>query len=473
VEFVLVIAVLGAAFGMLAGWWLGTELAQLYARFFRFPHLLFSRDPAVYGLSALLSLAAAVAGALKSAMQAASLSPAVAMSPPSPPRYRKLLRGAVEIGPIVGQAAVMNIRHLAHWPWRTAGGILGVGLAVAILVGSLWSFGSVRYIIDVTFNRSERQDASIQFPAALPMSALHAVARMPGVLQAEPFRAVATEASFGSLKRRVVLMGKLQGAELSRMLDERLRVVTMPEKGLVISSALAKALGARRGDVLRFRVFEGRRQTIALPVSAIVEGYFGLGAYMEMGELNAAMQEGAMVSGVNLTLDDNQQQDWFAQLKRTPATRFVALQKTAERKFKETLAENLSIMMTVYVVFGAIIAFGVIYNFARISLSEQGREMASLRVLGFTRAEVSSLLIAEIAIVVLAAQPVGWLVGYGFAHLMVRGFSTELYRVPAIIEADVYAYASLTVMAAAAISVFIVRRRIDRLDMIAVLKTRE
>jgi putative ABC transport system permease protein len=180
-----------------------------------------------------------------------------------------------------------------------------------------------------------------------------------------------------------------------------------------------------------------------------------------------------MISGVNVTLDAQQQSSWFALLKQMPATRFVALQKTAERKFKETLAENLSVMMTVYLTLGAIIAFGVVYNFARISLSEQGREMASLRVLGFTRGEVSSLLVAEIAIVVLAAQPLGWLVGYGFAQAMVRGFTTELYRVPMVVERSVYAYASLTVIAAAVVSVLIVRRRIDRLDMIAVLKTRE
>ena len=145
----------------------------------------------------------------------------------------------------------------------------------------------------------------------------------------------------------------------------------------------------------------------------------------------------------------------------------------ALQRFRDTLAQNITIMVTVYASLAAIIAFGVVYNFARISLSEQGREMASLRVLGFTRGEVSGLLLGELAVVVIVAQPLGWLIGYGFAWAMVTGFTSELYRVPLVVNREVYAWASLIVLAAAIVSGLVVRRRIDRLDMIEVLKTRE
>jgi putative ABC transport system permease protein len=115
----------------------------------------------------------------------------------------------------------------------------------------------------------------------------------------------------------------------------------------------------------------------------------------------------------------------------------------------------------------------VVYNFARISLSEQGRELASLRVLGFHKGEVSAILLMELAVLTLLAQPAGWILGYGFAYAIALGFESELYRVPLVVERSVYGWATLVVLWSALISALIVRRRIDRLDLIEVLKTRE
>ena len=126
-------------------------------------------------------------------------------------------------------------------------------------------------------------------------------------------------------------------------------------------------------------------------------------------------------------------------------------------RFRETIAENITIMITVYVALAAIIAVGVVYNFARISLSEQGRELASLRVLGFTRAEVASVLLLELTAIVLFAQPLGWLIGYWIGVAMVAAFSSDLYRVPFVVGRDVYAWASLVVCASAFVSAFAVR----------------
>jgi putative ABC transport system permease protein len=472
-EFVTVIAIVGAIIGMVAGTWLGSDLAELYARFYRFPSLIFSKDVQIYGIAVLAALLAALGGAVQSAYAAARLPPAIAMAPPQPARYHKLITGVFDFARFLPQSALINVRHLAHWPWRTGGAVLGVALAVAVLVGSLWSFGSIRYLIDVTFNRSDRQDASIFFPTAEPMSAVFSVARLPGVLRAEPFRTIAVEISFGSKKRRVALTGRPANANLSQVLDRNLQAVPMPESGIVLSSALADILGAARGDTVQLELLEGERKTISVPVATVIQAYFGLSAYMDINALNSKLGEASMVSGVNMNIDSAEQSRLYAILKQMPATRYVTFQKAALRKFQETMAENIYTMMTVYISFGAIIAFGVVYNFARISLSEQGREMASLRVLGFTRAEVSSLLITELAIVVLLAQPLGWLIGYGFAQAMAKAFETEVYRVPAIIGREVYAYASIVVCTAALVSALIVRRRIDKLDMVAVLKTRE
>jgi putative ABC transport system permease protein len=271
----------------------------------------------------------------------------------------------------------------------------------------------------------------------------------------------------------VSILGKPAGAKLSRVLDPDLRPMAMPEAGLILSEALAEALQIRTGDLVTVAFLEGARQTVILPVSGISLGYVGLGAAMEITALNRAVGEGAVISGVNLQLDPAAQDDFYAAATAAPKTGFVTVMALTVGRFRETLAENITVMITVYVGLAGIIAVGVVYNFARIALSEQGRELASLRVLGFTKAEVSGILFTELATIVLLAQPLGWVIGYGIGLGMVMAFSSDLYRVPFVIGRDVYATASLVVLAAALASAWAVRWRINTLDMIEVLKTRE
>lgn len=472
VEFVLLIAVGGILIGFAAGAWLGVGLAGMYARFFAFPYLVFTRDPQLYALAALITLAAAVAGALYAVRSVVRLPPAVAMAPPAPAAYRARmgwLRNLLRLR----QTGVMVARHLMRWPFRTASSTLGVAMAVAILVASLWSFGSIERMIDITFFRSERHDAQIVFAAPEPQRAVFAVRGLPGVIATEPFRQVTARISHRGWSKTLAITGRPTKPQLSRVLDPDLRPMTLPEAGLILSEALANALRVRPGDFVTVEVQEGRRPTVTLPVSGVSVGYVGLGAAMEIGALNRLMGEGAMVSGVSLQLDRTREAAFYAAAKAAPKTELVSVTSLMLERFRATLAENITVMVTVYVGLAGIIAIGVVYNFSRIALSEQGRELASLRVLGFTNREVSSVLFGELAAVVLLAQPLGWLVGYGIARAMVAAFSSDLYRVPFVVGREVYAVASLVVCAAALASAGAIRRRIDKLDMIEVLKTRE
>jgi putative ABC transport system permease protein len=472
VEFVLAIAAIGVVIGAAAGGWLGAGLAQLYARFFSFPFLIFTRNPQIYALAAGIAVASAVAGALFAVRVVLAFPPSVAMSPPAPADYRARMGGLRRLLAL-RQTGVMVMRHLFRWPLRTASGAFGVAMAVAILVASLWSFGSINHMIDITFTRAERHDALVAFGAPEPARALFAARQLPGVLAAEPFRAVAARISHRALSRKLSIVGKPETPALSRVLTPDLYPMAMPETGIILSEALAEALAVRPGDGVTVEFLEGARRTVVLPVSGLSVGYVGLGAAMEITALNRAMGEGAVISGVALQVDVARQDAFFAAAKATPKTGFVAVTALTVARFKETLAENITVMITVYVGLAAIIAIGVVYNFARIALSEQGRELASLRVLGFTRAEVAAIIFGELATVVLLAQPFGWLIGYFIALGMVQAFSSDLYRVPFVIGPEVYVAASLVVCAAALASAWAVRRRINSLDMVEVLKTRE
>ncbi|MCZ8336380.1 MAG: FtsX-like permease family protein [Rhodobacteraceae bacterium] len=471
-EFVLLIAAGGILVGFAAGAWLGAGLAQLYARFFSFPFLVFGTDPRVYGLAALVTALAATAGALQSLRSVLALPPAVAMAPSAPADYRGRQPGVFRAIPM-RQTGRMVARHLWHWPIRTASSVLGMAMAVAILVASLWSFGSIDHMIHVTFGLAERQDAKMVFTTPEPMRAVADLRHMPGVMVAEPFRIIPAKLVNGPRSKRVAVEGRPADARLSRVLSPDLRPMPMPDTGLILSDALAEALALRTGDRVEVRFLDGRRSVVNLPVSGISVGFMGLGATMELSALSRAAGEGTLISGANLMLDATATPNFFAAAAAAPKTGFLNVTDLTVSRFRATLAENITLMITVYVTLAAIIAMGVVYNFSRIALSEQGRELASLRVLGFTRTEVASVILLELAVVVLLAQPLGWLIGHGIGLAMVAAFSSDLYRVPFVMGREVYATASLIVLGAAVLSALAIRGRIDRLDLIAVLKTRE
>ncbi len=472
-KFVAVITVIGIVIGAVAGTLLGIGLTKLYGEFYRFPFLIFQKDASVYVIATAVTFTASILGALKAVASVVRLPPAVAMAPPAPDRYRRLSGLPLDRWLGLSRIGVMAFRHLAHRPGRTASAIFGVALSVAVLVASLWTFPAVAYMINVTFYLAERQDASISFGDERRYRALFEASRLPGVLSAEPFRTVQARIRHGHVERRIGISGKPANGDLSRVLDSDLRTVPIPAHGLAVSDMLARLLDVRVGDIVEIDLLDGDRRTVELPVAAIVEGYLGLSAYMELEALNRVMREGAMISGVHIAYDTAGEDAFFAAIKKRPATNFIALQRISVQKFRDTVAENILIMVFVYVAFASIIAVGVVYNAARISLSERGRELASLRVLGFTRGEVSRVLLTELSVVTLAAQPLGWLIGFLFAFAMVKGFETELYRIPFVVTSDVYAGSSLVVIIAAIVSALAVRRRIDRLDLIEVLKTRE
>lgn len=473
VKLVLLITLVGLVIGVVVGALLGQSLTRLYGNFFRFPVLVFQYDPDIYAIAAAVSSSAAILGALKAVLEVLKLSPAVAMQPPVPPRYRNVLPAWLTLPRISSQITVMAFRHMIRLPVRAGLTMLGLALAIALLVTALLSFDSVERMIEIAFHRTDRQQATITFAEPRGPAVVQAVERLPGVLRVEPMRSASVRLSHGARSRKLSIVGKPKDMDLSRVLDLSLAPVRLPETGLVLGDRVAEILAVKRGDMVEVEVLEGKRGTAMVPVTDIIQSYFGLMVFMDMGALDALLDEGPRISSVHLSFDTAQSEALFGAIKRTPVIASIGLQRHALAKFRETLAQNINYMVTVYVTLAILIAFGIVYNAARIQLSERARELASLRVLGFTRGEVSRVLLTELTILTLAAVPVGWTIGYGFGWLLIQAFSSDLYRAPFTIETATYAKAALVVLAAAAVSAMIVRRRIDRLDLVAVLKTRE
>jgi putative ABC transport system permease protein len=242
---------------------------------------------------------------------------------------------------------------------------------------------------------------------------------------------------------------------------------------VVLTKKLAETLGVKVGDLLTIEVMEGARPVRQIAVSGSVDDLIGMSAYMDLRALNRLMNEGGTISGLHLMVDEDALPELYARLKRTPAVRSVVIPGALLANFNKTIGRTVGTSTGILIFFACIIAFGVIYNGARIALSERGRELASLRVLGFTRREVAVMLLGEQSVLVLLALPTGWTLGYGLSWLITRSIDTELMRLPLIISGKTIAQASLIILGAAFLSGLLVARRIRRLDLIEVLKTRE
>ena len=473
VKFVALVVLTGIIIGGVAGTWLGLRVTALFGDFFHFPFLVFSIAPDLYLIAGALSAVAAIVGALRALRDVVKLAPAVAMQPPAPAVYRHFLPASVRLDRFVSQPTLMMLRGISRHPVRACLTTLGMSLATAILIVSLFTRDTMEQLIDVTYFLADRQDATISFTEKRVDNVVVQVARLPGVLAAEPFREVPVRIRHGNVERRITISGRPANSDLRRIIDPDLTPVILPENCLAVSGMLARILGVGTGDIVEIDVLDGARRTVTLPIAALVEDYFGIRGMMEIGALGRLMREAPVVNSVNLSLDEGQAAEFYAAVKSMPTVSGLALMRVSLANFREAVALLITTMASIYTGLAAVIAFGVVYNNARISLSEQARELASLRVLGFTRGEVLRILLLELAILTLIAQPPGWAMGYGLAWIMKTNLAGELMRVRLVVEHSTYVTASAIVVMAAVASAAVIRDRINKLDLVAVLKTRD
>ncbi|HVZ39119.1 MAG TPA: FtsX-like permease family protein [Candidatus Kapabacteria bacterium] len=472
-EFALSAVLVGAALGTGLGMWLGLGLTKVYTNYYRFPILTYVAGPDVIAWAIIIAGGAALIGALSAVRRAAKLPPAEAMRPALPQRFTA---GPVErlgLTRFMAANTRMVVRNLERNPLKAFLSILGIALSVAILITGSFSYDAISYMNDLQFQTIEREDVTVVFNSGLSASAAHDLLNLPGVIRAEPFRSVPVRMRAMNHVRQLALQGLPGGSDLRRIVDSERRRRTLPPEGVVLTDNLAQLLGVRVGDSVAVEVLEGDRSTRRLMVTGTVNELLGTAGYMEITALNRLMREQGTISGAYLAVDGKQAPELYEKLKRTPAVAGVVVRRASLESFEKTIAESQNISRFAIVVFAGVIAFGVVYNSARISLSERGREMASLRVLGFSKAEVALMLLGEQAILTLLAIPLGFGLGYLFAASISASASSDLYRIPAVIAPATYARAAIMVVMASLFSALLVRRRLYQLDLVDVLKTRE
>jgi putative ABC transport system permease protein len=469
----LVVLVWGAAMGVPLGWWLGVNLAEMYTHFFRFPQLTFELDPLAVVSSMTVASVAAMGGVAQAVARAIRIRPAAAMQPEPPAVYRVSVLERLGIGQLLAPTTRMMLRHLERRPLASGLSVLGISLGAAVMVLGMFVGDAVEHLATFQFTQVQRFDRSLVFVEPVGRDAVAELRGLPGVQGVEPFRVVAATLRYGQSERRQEIMALEPGGSLFRILDMHGRMHQPRSDGLLLSRRLAELLGATLGDAIEVDLLEGRRRTTQLVVAGLVDDMVGTSAWVPGEVLQHLLHEGPRFSGAFLAIDEAAATSIDGRLADSPRVAgFVSRQRQLDT-FRETIAQTLLRMRTVNTLFAVVIACGVVATTARQSVIERSRDLASLRVLGYTRREVAAVLIGEQAILTLAAVPLGLLLGLGFVHVTTWGYDTDLFRVPAIVHPRTYAVSAATVFLAALLTSGIVRRLLDRLDLVAVLKVRD
>lgn len=463
----------GTLIGIGVGSWLGEGLAKLYEQFFRFPSLEFQLSPSILLGACAVSLGSAIAGAWLAVRGVVRMQPAEAMRPERPASFHRGLLEWIGLNELLPLPARMIARNLQRRPVKALLTVLGLGMAISVLLISRYFTDTMEYLMRVQFDLVQRENATAVFQEPKTLAARHALSRLPGVLRVEPFRVVPVRLRNEHRSYRIAIQGLVENSEMHALIDQELREIALPPQGLVLTRKLAEILHVEPGDAVRVEVMEGERPVREVRVIALVDELVGLAAYMNLDALNHLMQEGRVISGSYLRVDPLAAETLYRQLKQTPVVNSVAVREAMIESFEKTIAENMAASVGILSVFAAVIAFSMVYNSARIALSERAHELASLRVLGFTKPEVAVILIGEQMVLTLAAIPAGFAIGLGLCELMASWLDSELYRFPVVLTRDSYVYSVLILLLASLFSGALSVRGVLRLDLLRALKTRE
>ena len=472
-QLVLIITALGVIAGILSGRWLGQGLGNIYMDFFHFPYLDYRLENNTMALAFFIGFSTAIAGTLHAVMRAAKLPPAEAMRPEPPARYRESVFERSGIRRFLSQPSRMILRHISRKPLKTLLTIIGIAMAGAIMMISNFQDDAIDHMLHVHYKLTHQEDLTVTFNDPASRRALYEIARMPGVTYAEPFRQAPVRVRYKHREQRTVVQAFDSNMNLRRVLDCNLEPIALPSEGIVLNDYLAELLGVKVGDHIVVEVLTGRRPKFEIEVVATVGEMLGMPIYMHMDALNRRLDEGNAIDGAFLAVDRSFMNAVYRELQDMPKVAGITMREAAIQSAYDTMGDTILIFTFINTILATGIAFGVIYNSMRIAFSERSRELASLRVLGFSRAEVAYILLGELAVLTLIAIPIGFVIGKEICAIIAVHMNSELYRVPLVIEMSSYAFSATVVLASAMFSGLIIWRRLAKLDLVAVLKTRE
>lgn len=472
-QMILAITALGIAGGFVLGVYLGELMTETYTDYYRFPVLLYQVRPSVFIGVGLVTLAVGLMGSARAVRAATLLPPAEAMRPEPPQFYSRSWLEAMGLQRFLSQPSKMIVRHMQKKPMKTALSVIGLSMASAIMMVGNFQTDAVKMMLHVQFKMAQKQDLEVTLYEPMALKALSTLRNIPGVEYVEGLREVPIKLHYQHRSFRTTLQGIPADSHLQQVLSTDLEEITLPESGLMVVEHLGNKLGFKAGDVVTIESLEGQKRSYEVPVAQLSQQYLGVGTYMRRANVNALMLEGDAVNVALLTIDPAQADEVYRRLKEMPLVAGINIRDSVITSFHDTLKQVLLAFTFINALLGGVIAFGVVYNTIRIALAERGRELASMRVLGYTHVEVAYILLGELSLLTLLSIPVGFQVGTWLCQFMSYNMQSDLFRIPLVLTSYTYAFSAFVVIMSAVFSGALVWHRLRQLDLVEVLKTRE
>lgn len=460
----------GIALGIALGAQAGRMFLGLYAGFFRFPALVLRLDVDLLVTAALITLGAAVIGALAAVRRAVRLAPAEAMRPEAPLSFRPTVIERLGVHRLLPPSARMVLRDLERQPVRLLLSVIGIALATSILVASYGLLDSLDVMVRRQFEEVQREDVAVGFAHPVSPAVVSSLERLPGVLAAEGQRVVPVRVRTARRTREVALVVTPDGSTLRRQLDAGGRELPLPSSGVALSRALADVLDIAPGDPIDVDILEGSRTRRVLRVTALIDDAFGLYVYAREPAFLRETGEPRVVSEVMLSIDRREIDALWRALARFPSVTAFVRPEVERDTFRRQIAEVFRTFQFILAGFALAIAVAVVFNNARIAFVARARDLATLRILGFTRAEVARGLLAEQVVQLALGIPLGLPLGGWLVSLVLSLPDVELYRLPRWVASASYATGGVAVLAAGLLCALWVALGVRRMDLVAVLK---
>jgi putative ABC transport system permease protein len=474
-QFALMLSLVGCFFGFLVGQWGAQEMIKIYVQFFAFPILKSRVYPQVLAQAMLICIAFSMAGAAVAAFRASRIHPAESMRPEAPViGHRVLLEQISMIWKRLSFTWKMIVRNVSRHKFRSSLNAFGVMISTTLLIIGFFSIDGIDYLMDFEYSRTQRQDVQVSFFLERNKEALYEAQRFDYVTHAEPLLQYPFTLTNGWRTKDVLIVGLERDARLRRLMDTNEQVVDIGEGGLVLSEKLAQMMSLNVGDSVKMKPMMGRVTTEKIiKVTKIVQQYFGASGFMNIKALSRVLDEPFAMNSVLVSTDPGKSRLMNDELDDIPLISSVTVKADTIDSMETTMNMQMKVMSFMTVLFAGVIAFSIIYNITSVSLSERERELASLRVMGFSQKEVGRILYYENILMGIVGLFLGVPLGMLVCRGLVTAFDTEMIRLPYHLNPRTFIISITCTCIFVLISNLAIRHKINTLDLVETLKERE
>ena len=431
----------------------------------------------------LLSTTAAVLSSLKE-------EPSSLMLPKAPKAGSKILLERVE--PLWSRLSFswkVTIRNLARYKRRLIMTLVGIAGCTALLLVAFGLRDSISDIIDNQWPAISHYDYIVGMTSDVSSEEADQINAELNQVGATNFHRITREnvllesptQKAGSLTRTTIMTSNsLQDMAGLATLRNRLssQAIELGEDSVVITEKLAKRLGIGVGDTIQVyaqdRIGNVSGEPSTLTITGVAENY--VGSYLYVGPS----------AWHSLGIQDDATDGWYATLPENQTTRDAFGEKLinqagvatvddvneAIHTYKESLAV-VNRVVAILIVAAALLAFIVLYNLTNINIEERIREIASLKVLGFTRHEVDAYVFREIALLAVFGALFGLVLGTYLEGFVVQTAEIDLVMFGRAIHAPSYWFAFGLTLVFSLLVYVAMRPKLKNIDMVESLKSVE